>query len=237
MLGALLAAGCSSRNRAHRAHAIVGQGNSYTVRPGDTLSAIAMHFHVSVHSLMALNGITNPRMLQVGTALGIPHRSGYASSSYASSSVFEIPEHASDPDAPHFRWPIAHGVISSGFGIRDGAMHDGVDIAAPVGTQVHAAAAGVVIFAGRLHGYGRVVIIRHNHHYATVYAHDHVNFVHRGEYVKSGQVIGELGRSGRVTGPNLHFEVRHNDMARNPLAYLPSPAVTDGIRFARNAGG
>ncbi len=237
MLGALLAAGCSSRNPARRAHAIVGQGNSYTVRPGDTLSAIAMHFHVSVHSLMALNGITNPRMLQVGTVLGIPQRSGYASSSYASSSLLQIPEHANDPDAPHFQWPIAHGVISSGFGIRDGTMHDGVDIAAPVGTPVHAAAAGVVIFAGRLHGYGRVVIIRHHHHYATVYAHDHVNFVHRGQYVKSGQVIGELGRSGRVTGPNLHFEVRHNDMARNPLAYLPSPAVTDGIRFARNAGG
>jgi murein DD-endopeptidase MepM/ murein hydrolase activator NlpD len=229
--GALLAAGCSSRNAAPPAPAISGRAGSYTVRHGDTLYSIARRFHVSVYSLMAANGIGNARELRAGRVLVIPG----AASPVPYASNLQIPPHTRDPMAPHFLWPVAHGTVSSGFGIRGGTMHDGVDIAAPVGTPVRAAAGGVVIFTGWLHGYGRVVIVRHNPYYVTVYGHDHVNFVHMDEHVRGGQVIGEIGRSGRVTGPNLHFEIRRDNIARNPLAYLPEPAASDGIRFASSA--
>ena len=115
-------------------------------------------------------------------------------------------------------------------------MHDGVDIAAPTGTPIYAADDGVVIFVGHLHGYGNVVILQHSGGYATVYGHNQSNLVNQGEHVARGQEIAEMGTSGRASGPNLHFEVRYNNQAQNPLAYLPQPNTSTGITFARNGG-
>jgi murein DD-endopeptidase MepM/ murein hydrolase activator NlpD len=115
-------------------------------------------------------------------------------------------------------------------------MHDGVDIVAEAGTAVRAADDGAVIFAGRLRGYGNAVIIGHSGGYVTVYGHNQRNLVRDGDAVARGQVIAELGSTGRTTGPNLHFEVRYQGQPRNPLAYLPSPLPTGGISFARNGG-
>ncbi len=111
-------------------------------------------------------------------------------------------------------------------------MHDGIDIAAPVGTPVHAAAAGRVIYAGRVRGYGNVVIVQHANHYATVYAHNSVNKVREGQSVSRGQVISKVGTTGRTTGPNLHFEVRRDNVASNPLRYLPPPSPSIGTQLA-----
>lgn len=136
---------------------------------------------------------------------------------------------------PSLEWPVRTGRLTSGFGIRHGVMHDGVDIAAPAGTPVHAAAAGKVIYAGWLRGYGNVLIVQHRNHYVTVYAHNSANLVRDGQWVRRGQIIADVGRTGRTTGPNLHFEVRHNNVASNPLAYLPPPAG-GAARLARHAG-
>ncbi len=137
---------------------------------------------------------------------------------------------------PRFDWPIARGKLSSPFGIRNGVMHEGIDIAAPVGTPVMAAATGRVIFAGRMRGYGNMVILQHTSHYVTVYAHDSSNVVSEGQIIKRGQLIGYVGRTGRTSGANLHFEVRYNNVARNPLAYLSTAPVRDS-RETRLAGG
>ena len=99
----------------------------------------------------------------------------------------------------------------------------GVDIAAPAGTLVHAAEAGVVAFVAHLPGYGHTVIIRHSENYVTVYANNKVNLLRVGQGVSRDQVIGEVGTSGRITGPHLYFELRHDNFARNPLGYLPLP--------------
>jgi len=115
-------------------------------------------------------------------------------------------------------------------------MHEGVDIAAPAGTPVNAAGAGVVIYTGWLHGYGNVVILQHSGGYVTVYGHDRRNLVRDGEHVARGQEIGEIGATGRATGPNLHFEIRYDNHPQNPLAYLPRPQPASGISFARNGG-
>jgi murein DD-endopeptidase MepM/ murein hydrolase activator NlpD len=124
-----------------------------------------------------------------------------------------------------FRWPV-EGRITSGFGPRRESFHDGIDIAAPRGTPVCAVADGEVIFSNVLHGYGNIVIVRHRHGYVTVYAHNQRNLVQEGAIVRRGQRLAEVGQSGRATGPHLHFEVRKDNLARNPLRYLPEDRQT-----------
>jgi murein DD-endopeptidase MepM/ murein hydrolase activator NlpD len=111
--------------------------------------------------------------------------------------------------------------LTSQYGPRNKSHHDGVDIAAPVGTLVVAAAPGEVIYSGVLRGYGKVIIVRHGKGYASVYAHNSVNHVKQGQVVKQGQKLAEVGKTGRATGPNLHFEIRRNNKAQNPLKFLP----------------
>ncbi len=207
---------------------------THTVVAGETLYHIAQQYGVSVGRLMTANGLSDPRDLRVGQVLIIP--GGYGVAPLARSDGHAFPYHGLR-DSRQFEWPVPHGVVSSGFGIRNGAMHDGVDISAPEGTPVRAADSGEVIFSGRLHGYGNTVIVRHDSHYATVYGHNEVNLVRTGDHVARGQTIAELGATGRATGANLHFEVRRDNVARNPLAYLPAPATPDAITFAGGGGG
>ncbi len=207
---------------------------THTVVAGETVYHIAQHFGVSVGRLMVANGLSDPRQLYVGQRLIIPGQYQLAAAA-GTDTTLRYP-YRGEREARQFLWPVYHGVVSSGFGIRNGAMHEGVDIAAPPGTPVHAADSGAVIFAGSLHGYGNTVIIRHDDHYATVYGHNEVNLVREGDRVARGQTIAEIGRSGRTSGANLHFEVRRDNVARNPLGFLPEPAPASGITFAANAG-
>lgn len=227
-------AGCGSSEPPSN-YAVAGsrQPITHVVAPGETLYHIATEYHVSVGRLMAANGIGEPRDLRVGQVLTIPGAYRAASIGAAPSGV---EPYGGERASRQFQWPVAQGVVSSGFGIRNGAMHDGVDIAAPAGTPVYAADGGVVIYSGTLHGYGNTVIIRHDDGYATVYGHNERNLVGEGVRVGRGQEIGEIGRSGRTTGANLHFEVRRDNVAQNPLAYLPQPATSDGISFAAAGG-
>jgi murein DD-endopeptidase MepM/ murein hydrolase activator NlpD len=209
------------------------RAGTHVVAPGETIYHIATEYGVSVGRLEAANGITDPRELRVGQVLTIPGAYRGASIGTASSGVRR---YTGERASRQFQWPVQQGVVSSGFGIRNGAMHEGVDIAAPAGTPVYAADSGVVIFSGTLHGYGNTVIIRHDDDYATVYGHNERNLVSEGARVTRGQEIGEIGRSGRTTGANLHFEVRRDNVAQNPLAYLPEPVSSTGISFAAAGG-
>jgi murein DD-endopeptidase MepM/ murein hydrolase activator NlpD len=118
-----------------------------------------------------------------------------------------------------FAWPLK-GVLYGRFGIRDGRRHDGIDLAAPEGTRVAAAAAGEVLYVGDQSGYGRIVILRHPGGLVTLYAHMRRTFVEEGARVDRGAPIGEVGQTGRTSGPHLHFEVRDGTRPRNPLLYL-----------------
>jgi len=99
-------------------------------------------------------------------------------------------------------------------------MHTGLDIRAPAGTPVKAAAAGEVLFAGWLRGYGQIVILDHGGDLSTVYGHLSQIRVEEGKVVKGGEVIGNVGNTGVASGPHLHFEVRVNGEAKNPVSYL-----------------
>lgn len=122
-----------------------------------------------------------------------------------------------------YMWP-AQGLLSSGYGWRWGRMHNGIDIAAPVGTPIFAAAAGVVTFAGwNSGGYGNLVEIAHPDGSFTLYAHNNRNLVREGQEVDQGDQIAEMGSTGFSTGPHLHFEIHPAGQgAVNPMAYLPA---------------
>ena len=108
--------------------------------------------------------------------------------------------------------------------MRQGKPHEGVDIAAPQGSEIHAAADGEVVYSGNgIRGYGNVVIVRHPDGFLTVYAHNLQNRVQKGERVARGQVVGTVGQTGHATAPHLHFEVRFGDAPKNPMNYLEKP--------------
>lgn len=119
-------------------------------------------------------------------------------------------------------WPTK-GVLTSGFGWRWGRMHQGIDIGAPTGTPVFAAAPGVVITSQMSQGgYGNVVKLQHPDGSLTLYAHNSRLLVQRGQQVEQGQPISLVGSTGNSTGPHLHFEVHPvGKAAINPLTYLP----------------
>jgi murein DD-endopeptidase MepM/ murein hydrolase activator NlpD len=122
-------------------------------------------------------------------------------------------------------WPI-NGRLMGGYGVRsdpfsgEGAMHTGVDISAPQGTPVHATADGIVLHAGWNGGYGRCVIVDHGNNYQTWYAHLSRMDVIEGEEIRQGEVLGEVGTSGRSTGSHLHYEVRIGSTPVNPYRFL-----------------
>ncbi len=122
-------------------------------------------------------------------------------------------------------WPV-RGRVTAGFGERldplngEGAFHAGMDIAAPTGTEIFAAADGIVLSAGRDAGYGNSILIDHGYGITTRYGHLSRVAVVVGQEVKRGQEIGTVGMTGRATGPHLHYEVHIQDTPVNPARYL-----------------
>jgi murein DD-endopeptidase MepM/ murein hydrolase activator NlpD len=115
--------------------------------------------------------------------------------------------------------------VSSGFGWRGESRHEGIDIRAKRGTPVRAAEAGRVVYSGKLADYGQVVILKHAGHYSTVYAHNERNHVQKGQFVEQGDVIAKVGSTGNATAPHVHFELRRDRVAQDPLGYLPDTSL------------
>jgi len=123
---------------------------------------------------------------------------------------------------PSFRWPARGRVISGAGAMSNGQQNDGINLALPEGTPVHAAEDGVVAYAGsELKGYGNLVLVRHSNGFVTAYAHASEILVKRGDQVRRGQVIAKSGQTGNVTSPQLHFEIRKGSAPVDPTQYLP----------------
>lgn len=192
-----------------------GKGAYYTVKSGDTLWEIAATHKVTAQQIAEWNNIQDPDKASPGMRLFIPKTragSGAKRGKYDAPLAF---------DRDRFQWPVPGSVIS-GFGMRDGNRHDGLDIKAPSGTPIYAAADGEVVYKGNLRGYGNLIILRHADRHYTTYAHNQKNLVKMGQHMKAGQVIALVGSTGRATGPHLHFEVRVGATARNPLFFMPT---------------
>lgn len=160
-------------------------------------------YNTTVNDLIEVNGIDDHTDIPVGTRLRIP---------------------GAVVSGQGLIWPVS-GRISSRYGMRWGRMHEGIDIAAPKGTPIRAAANGLIVASGSnlkgYSGYGRIIIIDHGNGMRTLYAHNSKNRVNSGSCIRTGEVIGEVGSTGRSTGNHLHFEVRKNGRPVNPSNYLP----------------
>jgi len=119
-----------------------------------------------------------------------------------------------------FIWPV-EGNISDGFEEAEGRRHQGVDIPSPLGIPIRASHAGMVIYSNStIKGYGNLIILRHSEEFVSVYAHNQANLVEEGTWVEKGQIIGKVGQTGRASGPHLHFEIRRNNKAVDPMLFL-----------------
>jgi murein DD-endopeptidase MepM/ murein hydrolase activator NlpD len=142
----------------------------------------------------------------------------------------KLPSTLPNQYAGALRWPVDAGVVSSEFGARRGKVHKGIDIAADVGEPVYAIAPGEVIYAGNgLRGYGNVIILRHDQHRTSLYAHNSALKVKQGDTVAAGALVALLGNTGHSTGPHVHFEIRDGDAPVNPRTVLPQTKLADVI--------
>ena len=123
------------------------------------------------------------------------------------------------PSAAGLIWPC-DGVVVSGFGMRWGRLHEGIDIGCAYGTPNRAAAAGTVIYSAWLGGYGNLIVLDHGNGLSTAYAHASSLLVGVGQTVSQGETVSLVGSTGNSSGPHLHFEVRVNGEAVDPLLYL-----------------
>lgn len=208
-------------------------GLEHTVAKGETLASLAKTYHSDAHDIASYNGLADGAALSVGDQLFIPGgetpavaqkpaTSGSKSSSSQTKKISNIKSgKSSEPYlggsgpalAGYFGWPLAGGIITQG-------LHgwNAVDIGAPKGTSIYAAAGGTVIVANGSGawngGYGSYVVIQHPNGTQTLYAHMSKVLVSPGAQVDQGDTIGKVGTTGESTGPHLHFEVRG---AENPF--------------------
>lgn len=219
----------------------------HVVRSGETLYSIAWHYGLDYHRLAAWNHISppytiyprqrlslhEPRVLAAdraaprapprSPAAPTAHRVAKAQPSGVTYAATRSPPRSASapPDGDrrsilHWRWPTRGKMVKSFAETGD----KGIDIAGKLGQPVRAAAPGRVVYSGGgLIGYGKLIILRHNHNYLSAYAHNEKLLVKEGERVKAGQTIAEMGHSGtdRVM---LHFEIRHDGKPVNPLPFL-----------------
>lgn len=203
-----------------------GEDIVHVVRPGENLYRISLYYGVPVDRVIRSNRIADVHALEVGQALRIPGaRRGAPQAALAptlaSASAGANRQVAYRDNGLAFAWPL-RGRVSSHFGSRGRSHHEGIDIPARQGSPVVAAEAGRVIHSGgQLGDYGNVVIVKHAGHYATVYAHNRRNLVRKGEFVEKGQAIAQVGETGNASAPHLHFEIRRERLAHDPLLYLP----------------
>ena len=179
---------------------------------GETLSSVAEKYQVPQWKLEIAN---KGRKIASGQWVFVPLSRGLLSGTNNITSDYVAYN-------GEFAWPVPSSKrVTSHMGKRWGRKHEGIDIAARVGTSIVAVDDGVVIYSGQgLSGYGNLTVLSHAGGIFTVYAHAKQNFTKKGQNVYKGQVIAQVGMTGRTTGPHLHFEVRHNSKAMNPLDFM-----------------
>lgn len=222
----------------------------YEVQPGDSLAKIAAKHGVSVDALKQANALSGASIrvgqkLHIPSGTGATDGTMTASVSKKSAEPVEKKVEAYAPvaktqtvaevesktdvtdDAPEstgigkYRWPV-RGAVIAGYGSNvEGSRNDGIDISVPEGTPIKAAENGVVIYSGSsLKELGNAVLVRHDDGTVTVYGHASNLNVQRGQKVQRGQTLASSGMSGNTNRPKLHFEVRKNATAVNPMTFL-----------------
>ncbi len=201
-----------------------GKGVYHVVQRHQTLYRICKTYGVDIQDVARLNRITNVSNIQAGQKIFIPGaKKPLKVEIYIDDVVKESAEKERDratyPKAD-FIWPV-EGKCTDFFEDDERKRHQGIDISSPSGSPIKASHSGWVIYSGNtIRGYGNLIILRHSEEFVTVYAHNEINLVEEGTRVEGGQVIAKVGQTGRASGPHLHFEIRRNNKAIDPLPLL-----------------
>jgi lipoprotein NlpD len=208
-------AGCHHAQQTAPLHPESPAGRWHVVAEGETLATIAQAAGVPSEDILEINGLARADEVVPGRTIFVlaPSRP---------------PPAPIDPPPlatvrPTLRWPLStvRVLVGSPFGTREGRPHEGIDLPAPIGTPVFAAADGRVAYAGNgIRGYGNMIVLRHAGDLMTVYAHASMLLVTQGQPVRAGDRIALVGQSGRATGPHLHFEVRSGQIPTDPMRFL-----------------
>ena len=210
--------------------------NVYTVRRGETFWTVADKFSIDPHSFATLNRISKPYALIEGQEVVLPAgataKNAYApqsptqkvkpGSKVASAPPPSVSQSPIETPSGRFIWPVS-GKMLQGFGpMANGQRSDGLHISAPEGAPIRAADAGSVVYAGDdLPGYGNLVLVKHEGGWITAYANARRILVKEGAKVGKGDVIAEVGATGRAKQAGLHFELRKGPRPVDPLPALP----------------
>jgi len=199
-------------------------GIYHVVKGGENLFRIGKAYDIPYQELARINRIDRSYRIRAGQKVFIPGATRQLPVAVITPLKAELghPQESkqSEKGLAVMIWPV-QGTITSKFGPRGETFHDGIDIAVPEGTPIRSVEKGEVIYSDQLRGYGNLVIIRHPGGLVSVYSHNRRNRVREGQKVDQGEIIGEAGSTGKASAPHLHFEIRKNNIARNPLYYLP----------------
>ncbi|HXI85959.1 MAG TPA: M23 family metallopeptidase [Parvularculaceae bacterium] len=202
---------------------------THIVQRGDTLYSISRSSGVPVATLAQANRLRAPYTLALGQRVLVPGAPAAVAENRAPAPTEDVGAIARDVSytttvkdpSQMFDWPVRGSIIGKFGSGSGGRRNDGINIAAPIGTPVRAAADGEVVYRGsELEGYGNLLLIKHADGYVTAYAHNDVMLVNKGDIVHKGQVIAKVGESGAASEPQLHFEIRHNLKSVDPVALL-----------------
>ncbi len=188
-------------------------GHWYQLKKGDTIDNVAQKFSLDPLEIQRENQIYDTDDVTIGMKIFIP---GVRKIESEKTEVGRITRRS---DASPMVWP-SQGTLSSGYGMRHGRMHQGVDLTRDKGKDIVAAGSGTIKFAGNKEGFGKTIIIDHGNGLSTLYAHSEKLYVSKGEKVKQGKLISKMGSTGKSTGIHLHFEIHKNGIPQNPLRYL-----------------
>lgn len=194
-------------------------GISHTIKKGDNLRSIAKEYEGDSNEILEFNKLASADDLQIGQKIIIP--GGKKEVVYSAAPSVSVADIFSAPSAPitqsELEWPTNSYRITQYYNWR----HTGLDIGNSTGQPIYAAENGKVEAAGwNNSGYGYYIIINHGGGLKTLYAHLSRIHIKNGQNIQRGQVIGDIGSTGRSTGPHLHFEVRINNARVNPLGYI-----------------
>lgn len=203
-------------------------GVYHVVERHQTLYRICKTYQVDLKEVASLNGIKDQTRIRSGQRIFIPGVKKvlkveiYIDDVVAEETGGEKEKYVETPDSKRIDliWPL-NGKRGDLFEDAERRLHQGMDILAPAGTPIKASQSGWVTYSGSaIRGYGNLIILRHNEEFVTVYAHNQVNLVEEGNWVEREQIIAKVGQTGNASGPHLHFEIRKNNKAVDPLFFL-----------------
>ncbi len=207
---------------------IIAKPKVHIVKKGHTLYDIANCYEVSISDIMKINQLKNNDKIYLGDKLLIPLYDNTNQTNCNNITKVTITKEVNKTSEKKknnnysYMWPVKGKIISKFGLLAKGLRNDGINISADIGNPVLAIESGKIVYAGNeIQAFGNLILIKHHNDKTSAYAHlDKIN-VKKGESVNKGQIIALVGNSGKVSIPQLHFEIRDKDGPLDPLKYLP----------------